>query len=571
MSRIAVVGAFIDRYRSLLCLGGAALLAELAYAILNLSAMPMYVTFTLKQEQHLGLIISTFLLTEAVSRPMFGALGDRVGRKPLLIAGPAVTAITSYLTIKLHGPFVIFGLVALRAIDGLGSGALWPSAFATIGDLVEERNRSAAMSMLNVTYMSGLALGFLLGGLVNEAFGSYSASFYLVSALLIGCVAVLWGLFPGKAAKTRDPALHIEAPLDIPTLEEPTAFRPRVLLQSFKEVPDMLLLACVVFLGIGMLMPIVKLYAVQYYGMTETQFGLAVAPVAASMGLTAVPLGRLGDRFGKCVAVCWGLLASALAMWVLALFRSKLLAAGAGIVLGLGFTVSFPAWLALVSAATSSNRRGEVLGAVGMAQGLAAIVGASLGAFIYSSDLLSFPRLGVVNYNVPFWFCAILLSAGTVMSFTWVCGRHGHKEPGGGISVRQRRLVVVAAIVAALALSGWIGYRYTRPIPPDRVAWAWVRHLARGRPERALKYTLPSAAGWDGRSASLRKSRQYHGWKEDLDARYTVLYPELLTSERAVVPVRFTLRARRTHIEHIELCKVHSGEWKVCGVWSSRN
>ena len=145
----SVIRAFVHKYRHLLSLASAALLAELAYAILNLSAMPVYVTYGLKRGPAVGLVMSTFLLTEALARPAFGALGDRIGRKPLLMAGPAVTAITSYLTIELHGPYVLYALIGLRAIDGLGSGAFLPSAFAAVGDIIEEKNRSAAMSVLN--------------------------------------------------------------------------------------------------------------------------------------------------------------------------------------------------------------------------------------------------------------------------------------------------------------------------------------------------------------------------------------------------------------------------------------
>ena len=162
--------AFYKKHRPLLAMGTAALLAELAYAILNLSALPMYMKFVVHAEQYWGMIFSTFLLTEATSRPALGALGDRIGRKPLMIAGPALTAVTSYLTIVLHGPWLIPGLIVLRAIDGLGSGALWMNAFAAIGDLSDEDNRSTGMSLLNVTYMGGMALGFLMGGAANEHF-----------------------------------------------------------------------------------------------------------------------------------------------------------------------------------------------------------------------------------------------------------------------------------------------------------------------------------------------------------------------------------------------------------------
>ena len=316
---------------------------------------------------------------------------------------------------------------------------MWPTAFATIGDIVPEENRSAAMSMLNVTYMSGLALGFLMGGVANEHFSNkwvlgvyirpYTASFYLVSILLALSVAVMLVFLPRKigVGHPRGPGGHAQH-MELTTHDEPTAFKLSTLSRSFKEVPDMLVLACVTFLGMGLLMPILKLYAVEHLGMSETQFGGAVAPIAAAMGIFAVPLGRLGDRFGKCSALSWGLLGSAAAMWMLALVRSQLVAALAGIIIGLGFTVAFPAWMALVASATDSTRRGEVLGAVGMAQGLAAIVGTILGAFIYHSDSLSFPRLGVEYYNVPFWFSAILLSAGTVIAFTWVTNTHAHKE-----------------------------------------------------------------------------------------------------------------------------------------------
>jgi MFS transporter, DHA1 family, multidrug resistance protein len=205
-----LIRGFLHKYRSLLALGVAALLAELAYAILNLSALPPYVSFSLHDEPYWGLILSTFLLTEAVSRPAFGALGDKIGRRPLMIAGPAITCVTAYLTIIYRGPYVIVYLIVLRAIDGFGSGALWPSAFATIGDLTEEENRSTAMSMLNVTYMSGLALGFLMGGAVNEHFGTYTASFYLVSILLALSVIVMLLFLPRHIGSGAMQPLHGE-------------------------------------------------------------------------------------------------------------------------------------------------------------------------------------------------------------------------------------------------------------------------------------------------------------------------------------------------------------------------
>lgn len=546
-------------------MGSAALFAELAYAVLNMSALPVYVSLSLKEGEWWGLIFSVFLLTEALSRPWFGALGDRIGRKPLMMAGPVITAVTAYLTIIYHGPHVIIWLVALRSLDGLGSGALWPSIFAAVGDVVDEKHRTMAMSVLNVTYMSGLALGFLMGGLVNDMFHTRMASFYLVPVLLITSVLITAIFIPRKIGAHHPEPMHGE-PLEVPKLEEPTEFKVSNLFRSFKQVPEMIMLACVVGLGTGMLMPIVKLYAMQHLGMSETQLGIMVAPAAAVMGLAAIPLGRLGDKYGKCSAICWGIFGCAAAMWVLALFRNILLAGMSGVVLGLGFTVAFPAWMALVSTVTSSERRGEVLGAVGMVQGLAAIVGTVVGGYIYAKDWFSLPRLGVVNYNVPFWLSAILLTGGAVVAFTRIYGRYCKCDTRNVIRPWHQKMVVWGSVVGFIVLACWIGYRYTQPVPPDRVAWQWVQQLTRNKPEKAMKFTAPESGRWDPQETAHAAARRFYSWHHDRNAVYVVPPAESITKSHAVVPVRFDFANKKSRVERVVLCKQKSGEWLVCGL-----
>ncbi len=554
------IGLFAHQYRAILMLAAAALLAELAYAVLNLSAMPMYVDKSLNLGKSWGFIFGTFLAVEALSRPALGALGDRIGRKPLMLAGPLITAITSYLTIVYRGPYVLYYLIGLRVLDGLGSSALWMNAFAAVGDLVDEEHRSAALSVLNVTYMGGMALGFLMGGGANDYFHTLKASFYLASILFVLSFLALLIFFP-KLGKPH----HV----DIPGHETPPDFKPEHVLRSFKEVPDMVIMAVVTFLGMGMLTPIVKLYAIDHLMLTETQFGIAVAPIAAFMGIFAIPLGHLGDRYGKTSAVCWGLFASSIAMWVLALTKFLPLVGIAGILIGLGFTVAFPAWNALVISSTDPKRRGEVLGAVGLAQGLAAMAGALLGPIIYKSDALSFPKLGIINYNVPFWISAILISAGTVICFTWVCNRRSSDTPGDIFTCKQKIRVVSAACMALIALSCWIGYRYTMPIAPDRVAWVWVQQLARNKIPRALNYSMTTAPGWNGPAEAKIKAKEYYDLVHHNAASYVVHVPKYLGEDRAEVEVVFTIPGDnpRKIFDKISLCKTKPrGDWKVCGV-----
>lgn len=531
----------------------AALLAELAYAILNLSAMPVYVKYSLNQGAMLGIIISTFLLTEAVSRPAFGALGDKIGRKPLLLAGPILTAVTAYLTAHTHS---VAWLIGLRVIDGFGSGALWPTAYATIGDIVEEEHTSAAMSLLNVTYMGGLALAFVMGGFVNQVFHSTTASFYLVAVMLILAAVVLMISFPGKIEKR---GMHHKTH----TAEEHAPVKLGTLLRSFREVPDMVVLACVSFLGMGMLTPIVKLYGLEHLHLTETQFGIAVAPIAVMMGVLAVPLGRFSDRYGKNMTLCWSLFACSLAMFGIALFRNWAVAGIAGILIGIGFTAAFPAWNALVVSATSAERRGEVLGAVGMAQGLAAIAGAVVGSFLYDNDFLSLPRLGINNYNLPFWLSGIFLYTGAIIAFTWVFARHGHRDPMRSIEEWHRKSVVVAGIVGFIVIGGWIGYRYTQPIPADRVAWEYVQELARNNPKKAMDFTISN--GPEIAKDTEKAAKLYHKWVNSGKAHYNVQTAVLLPSGEAEVNIHFNFPGNVRKIEKVRLSKASDGEWLVSG------
>lgn len=568
-------------------LGAAALLAELAYAILNLSAMPMYVDKGLHEFAHYGLIFGTFLAVEAVSRPAMGAIGDRIGRKPLMVAAPAITACTSYATIQVGGPLVVPILVVLRALDGLGSSALWMNAFASIGDIVGEKHRSAAMSVLNVTYMGGMALGFLLGGAADDYFHTLHASFYLASGLFVAAFLVMLVFFPsGRHHHDEAHASEVAAALQqLASGSSPARAGSKLpkkvaafcawlisIPSSFREVPDMVTMAVVAFFGMGMLTPVVKLYGFDHLGLSETQFGLAVAPIAAAMGVFAVPLGHLGDRFGKTTAVCWGLLASSVAMWILAIFRSLYLAATAGVLIGLGFTVAFPAWNALVISSTQARRRGEVLGAVGFAQGLAAMAGTLIGPHIYTSDALSFPKLGIVNYTVPFWISAMLLSAGTMIAFTWVSNRRAAGVPGEHITLRQRRMVVAGAALGFVVLCAWIGWRYTMPIPPDRVAWVWVQQLARGRVDKAMKYSLASAADWDGEAEARKWSKRFREWVYGQEASYVVHPPRYQGGDRATTLVRFNFPSGRPgKSETVVLCRRRPrAEWKVCGIMPDR-
>ena len=379
--------------------------AELGYVTLNISAMPVYLRDTIGLgESTVTAVGSMFLLTEAIFRAPMGMLSDRLGRRRLMLVGPSLTVFTALATVLVHHPV---WFLLLRALDGIGAAMLWPAAYAAIGDTVPPERRSWAMSFLNMTYMAGIALGPLAGGLANDLTGAKTASFYLVAGLFAIAVLIIWRFYP------RD---HHEAHAH--ANPEKGEFSLRAFFGAVRLVPGHLLLAFVVFFGTGLVMLLVKLYAMDEFQISETVFGLGLVFPALLIGALSVPIGHWSDRIGHIPSVRLGLAGGALVMWAIVLPAKPhpllvLLAAGLG---ALSFVLALAAWMAELSE-VYPERRGIVLGAAGTAQGIGSILGALLGGVLYEHVSLTLGDWHIPSHRVPFIGCALMLTLGVLLSF----------------------------------------------------------------------------------------------------------------------------------------------------------
>jgi predicted MFS family arabinose efflux permease len=155
----------------LLGLSAVAGLAELAFIIVNVSALPVYLEFGLGLPHLVGYSLGAFYLAEALGNSPLGVLGDRLGRRRLMVMGALISVGTCLGTAFLRVPqgggplawLAIGLLILLRVLDGVGAAALWPALFASVSDRIHPRRQAQAMSVLNITYFVGIALGPFVG------------------------------------------------------------------------------------------------------------------------------------------------------------------------------------------------------------------------------------------------------------------------------------------------------------------------------------------------------------------------------------------------------------------------
>ncbi len=128
----------------------------------------------------LGLMVALFSLAQVIAAPLWGRLSDRVGFKPVLIAGMVGYAFSYYLLIWSPNLQV---LMLTRVVGGLLSASAFPSAQAYVVELTSGEKRGYGMA--NMAAASNL--GFLLG----PALGSLFSIFGIRAAFAIGGSLIL--------------------------------------------------------------------------------------------------------------------------------------------------------------------------------------------------------------------------------------------------------------------------------------------------------------------------------------------------------------------------------------------
>jgi EmrB/QacA subfamily drug resistance transporter len=151
-------------------------------------------------------VVSGYLLAYMVTIPVLGRVSDLLGRRPVFAGALVIFVVGSVLSARAGG---LGALVAARAIQGFGGGALVPVTMALVGDILPPRRRAAVIGLVGAIDTMGWVLGPLYGAVLLELTGSWRVVFWINVPVTAVTVLILLFTWRGVARQRRRERLDL--------------------------------------------------------------------------------------------------------------------------------------------------------------------------------------------------------------------------------------------------------------------------------------------------------------------------------------------------------------------------
>jgi len=381
----------------------------------------------------ISLVFSIYLLTSAISTPIYGKLSDQFGRKNVLSIGIVIFLIGSILCGLSKSMYM---LIAFRALQGLGAGSIFTITYTIIGDEFSLEERPKVQGGIGTVWGVASLLGPFLGGfLINvlswhwiffinipfgilsivllqkslkETFqkkrvkidfagiivlsmammmflnifldsGSFGLQKNVFIILSIGATALLLILFYFIERKAKEPIIPFE-----------------IFTKTIINVNLISFLLSAILIGVDVYMAI---YIQNILGFSPTISGLAMAPMSVAWLMSSVILGKCIMSYGEKAVIM---------ISVFTLFISTLLFATLNVntalplvvlfsfVMGFGLGGAFTTLTIVVQTSVEYNKRGAATATNSLLRTLGQTIGVSIFGGIFNADIANyFNKIGI--------------------------------------------------------------------------------------------------------------------------------------------------------------------------------
>lgn len=374
-------------------------------------------------------VFSLYLLTSAISTPIYGKLSDLYGRKHVLTTGIAIFLVGSTLC-GLAGSMA--QLIAFRALQGLGAGAIFTVTYTIVGDLFCLAERARVQGWLSTVWGIASLVGPFLGGFlidtlswhwiffINLPFGLLSIillqrnlneqfqiarhriDYAGAAALSLAIIALMNGVMSGRGILI---SLVLTAVfLAAFYLIETRAGEPLIPFEIFTRTNSIAnaisFLAAAVLIGVEVYIPV---YIQNVLGYSALISGLSIAPLSVAWLLSSVVLTRAIPRYGERVATGLSvliMLGSCLLLPTLGLQSPLALVVIYSTIIGFGFGGSFTTLIIVVQSSVDYGMRGAATASNSLLRTLGQTVGVSIFGGLFNLYIVRyFNNIGIRGIN----------------------------------------------------------------------------------------------------------------------------------------------------------------------------
>lgn len=344
----------------------------------------------------IGLALGIYGLTQGVLQVPFGMLSDKIGRKPVIVAGLIIFAIGSVIAAYADS---MIGVIVGRAIQG--AGAIAAALMALAADLSREEHRLKIMSMIGINIGVAFAIAMIVGPIINAWLG-IKGIFLITAILALLGIVILLKVVP----KATSLSFHRDAQLMPSQLSSVFANTQLLRLDAGIFILHAVLMA--VFIVIPLVL--------ERAGLASVQHGWLYAPVFIVSIALMVPFIILAEAKRRMKQVFVGAI-MVLAFSITLMLFSELNLVAIAIALTLFFAAfnlleaSLPS---LVAKMAPADRKGTAMGVYSSSQFLGAFTGGVFGGWAF----------GQGGEVLLFWGCVALVFVWFILAITMKSPRY---------------------------------------------------------------------------------------------------------------------------------------------------
>ncbi|MCB2352567.1 MDR family MFS transporter [Clostridium estertheticum] len=372
-------------------------------------------------------VFSAYLLTSAISTPIYGKLSDLYGRKNVLSIGIVIFIVGSCLCGISQS---MYQLIASRGVQGLGAGAIFTITYTIVGDIFTAKESTRIQGGISTVWgIASLAGPFLGGFLIENISWNWiffiNLPFGIISIVLLqknlietverkkhkidyigtllfsfAIITFLLGSLSGGKMKTVIAIAVTIVLLVLFYYVEKKAEEPIIPFDIFTKTSNIVnaisFLASGILIGAEVYMP---LYMQNVLGFGPTISGISMAPMSISWLLSSFVLSKAIPKYGKKIVVGTAnfiLLISCVFLSTLSIESPLQLVVVYGFIMGFGFGGAFTTLTIVVQESVGYNKRGAATAVNSLVRTLGQTIAVSIFGTILNMYIVKyFNNLGI--------------------------------------------------------------------------------------------------------------------------------------------------------------------------------